>query len=101
MSDASPFTTSKIRAASLEAAWENGRSCAEVAFLNCPPPWSEQEAQSIFEQMAAAIMATYPGGLPMFLPKAKPICEAARRGFDERLVELMSTASGPPDGPGN
>ncbi|PWE57903.1 hypothetical protein DEM27_01540 [Metarhizobium album] len=76
-----------------DAAWRNGRDCADVAFLHQPPPWSDEHAEKIFEQMASALISSFPGGHSAFAPNAELIAKNAREGFDERLRELMAGPS--------
>lgn len=82
-------TTAKLA----DAAWRNGRECAEVAFLNNPPPWTELEEVAVLEQMAEALIASFPGGAAAYARHVRLISLQAREGFDERLRELVAGAS--------
>jgi hypothetical protein len=84
------MTNNNFDASLADAAWRNGRECAEVAFLKIDLPWSEEQAKAVFTDMAEALIRTYPGGEAGFLARAQLITIHARDGFDERLRELMA-----------
>lgn len=71
-----------------KAAHRNGRECADLAVTLAPLPWSEPVYLSILDQMATALVASFPGGPAVFLEHAEEITAAARLGFDRRLEEL-------------